>query len=349
MDCSSPWSRATEAYFFWTGGVALVITGALGIIGSCLILLVLGSSDLKKKVFYKLLIALAVFDLLFILSYVSLLSYRVFSCNGQDNMFSKLTYPLLNISLTGSIYMTMAISLERYLGICHPMAGPRRSSFYIFPVLLVSVIFNFPRFLEKTFDHVENTSPLNISMIVTEPFTHPHLSDSSRYKTAYYMWAATIFLSIIPLLSLFYLNGSIIWKIYKSSVRLENFSHNYNKDPKATNILLVTVGAFLACHTPRILYKLLFYFDYNNNFWLNLTPISQLALVFNSAVNFFIYCLIGDNFKLNFYQLVKCQGKNNTSVYKVDHIGLRNTLVHQRGNHLLNLPNPRISGNSQKC
>ena len=116
-----PVAEGKEAEFFWTSGVALVAVAILGFIGSNLILVVLCSSDFKKKVFYKLLMALALFDLFFILSYSTLLGYRAFSCGSPDDVIYKITYPILNMALTGSIYMTMAVSLERYLGICHPL------------------------------------------------------------------------------------------------------------------------------------------------------------------------------------------------------------------------------------
>ena len=125
MEChyGSVWRRGREAEFFWVSGVALVFVGTVGLVGNLLTLLVLWRSDLRKKTFFKLLINLALFDLLFILSYGTILGYRALACNPDsyvNGTIYKITYPLLNIGLTGSIYATIAVSLERFLGISQP-------------------------------------------------------------------------------------------------------------------------------------------------------------------------------------------------------------------------------------
>lgn len=44
----------------------------------------------------------------------------------------------------------VAISLERYLGLCHPMLPPhlRKAWFYIVPVVVMAFALNAPKFLE---------------------------------------------------------------------------------------------------------------------------------------------------------------------------------------------------------
>ena len=44
--------------------------------------------------------------------------------------------------------MTLAISIDRYLGICHPLLNERKAWFYIVPVILISFLIVVPRFLE---------------------------------------------------------------------------------------------------------------------------------------------------------------------------------------------------------
>ena len=53
--------------------------------------------------------------------------------------------------MNATIFMTTAISIERFLGICYPLHLPphnRKSWFYILPVLLLSFVLNVPKFLE---------------------------------------------------------------------------------------------------------------------------------------------------------------------------------------------------------
>ena len=71
--------------------------------------------------------------------------------------------PLAQIGSTGSIYFTMAMTIERYLTVCHPFyhhshSWPTRC--YILPILLFSIFYNVPRFfeLETTFRDPEDNS-----------------------------------------------------------------------------------------------------------------------------------------------------------------------------------------------
>ncbi len=40
-------------------------------------------------------------------------------------MFPYFLYPVTHVALAGTIFTTLAISIERYLGLCHPMLPPQ--------------------------------------------------------------------------------------------------------------------------------------------------------------------------------------------------------------------------------
>ena len=71
---------------FWLSGVALVLVGGVGLVGNVLTLLVLIKSHLRKKPFFKLLITLALYDLLFIVSYGTILGYRALACHPNSRV-----------------------------------------------------------------------------------------------------------------------------------------------------------------------------------------------------------------------------------------------------------------------
>ena len=59
--------------------------------------------------------------------------------------------PVIQISLTGSIYCTMAITLERYLVVCRPFYRISREwspQTFIVPIVLISIVYNLPQFFE---------------------------------------------------------------------------------------------------------------------------------------------------------------------------------------------------------
>merc|ERR1719189_1144906 len=116
-------------------------------------------------------ILLASFDTAYIL--LNILLFVVpgmsqhYNRQGYAFLFAPILMPLTQISLTGSVYCTMAISVERYLTVCHPFYTASKNwsaKRYIIPILLFSVIYNLPRFFElsTTYNEVQpqNTTEL---------------------------------------------------------------------------------------------------------------------------------------------------------------------------------------------
>jgi neuropeptide Y receptor type 1 len=294
----APWKHGREEEFFWESGIILVVVGFLGLAGILLTILVLCKSELRKRLFYKLLLALVCFDLLFIVSYGVCLGYRELACHQHYSLYIYyVTYPLLNIGLPGSICMTVAISAERYIALCFPhLALKKKSRLYIGVVVVFTVAFNIPRFAEKSFVMVNGT--------LTQQ-KHPWV-ESQAYHMIYYLWADILCLSILPLVLLFYFNGAIIRHIYRSSRDVDCLGSCHVKDSRTTKILLSIVCVFMICHTPRIAYRILYYLDEADiDRWFSLVPIYKLALMVNSSVNFLIYCLIGDKFRQDCIRLFR--------------------------------------------
>jgi hypothetical protein len=70
-----------------------------------------------------------------------------------NKLFPIFLYPFSEMALCSSIYMTVAIAVERYIGLCRPLQRlswrPCSAKVYIFPVLAIAVLLNIPKFLES--------------------------------------------------------------------------------------------------------------------------------------------------------------------------------------------------------
>ena len=182
-----------------------------------------------------------------------------------DDVVDFLFYPVREIFLVGSIYMTLAVSVERYLRACHPrIQFSRRSLAFILPVVIISFVFTFPRFLEMKNSFVNHTLNAEWSQF----------RDTKPYQMGYFLFAELIFKTFIPLLALLFLNGSIVTKI-KGGMNPQRTLRR--QQDNATKILLCIVLVFLILHTPAIVYKCMFFFGYRTvNSWYWVIPVSML-------------------------------------------------------------------------
>ena len=156
---------------------------------------------------------LVVYDMVYLLTMV-LESLRKFGfeSNIHTMLFPYLLYPLNAISMMGSIYMTMAVGMERYIAVYYPMeyrivandasSHSRRLIKYVLPITLFAFIFNIPKFLESKL--VYNDQDIYMEVTVTD------LRMSTTYVTWYHNWARFLTLGIIPFTAICFLN----YKIY---------------------------------------------------------------------------------------------------------------------------------------
>ena len=113
-------------------------------------MLILSKKDFKET-FHKLIVCLALVDMIFILCIVVVCIILSWQLAGLHSVLVVLI-PLGRCALLTSSYLTVSISVERYCGICYPLQsrlrGGRRLVLYLLPVLIFCIIFNLPYFLE---------------------------------------------------------------------------------------------------------------------------------------------------------------------------------------------------------
>ena len=311
-DCLEAWWKyGYEIEYFWVSGIVLISVGILGLFGNVANLVVLFQPELRLKTFYKLLIVLAIFDILFILSFGITTGYQSLACQPTNDIVGYFTMYLHKISSIGSTYTTVAISLERYLGICHPHFVLSRNLYiYLIPILVITTFVNAPIVFERKC-FIGNNNTLECPQ-----------HDWAKGET-YKLYANTvsfIFQTIIPIPILILINCLISFVMIRSSVEINGLSRNmaYNNKSTTRILSLVVITTFI-CEGLRITYKSLYLFGCRNEQeseqedcidqrdqmtkWNFIAPIEKLAYMFNSSVNFLIYCLVGKRFRKIFYNV----------------------------------------------
>ena len=103
----------------------------------------------------------------------------------------------------------------------------------------------------------------------------------------------------------------MILKMYFSSKTDTNETINKknNKKRKATTKILFGIFLiFLLSHIPSSIVYILDHFwrkEGSREKWYFLKPIEYLAVIFNTSINFVIYCLVGTEFRNEFYNLFR--------------------------------------------
>ena len=230
--------------------VFALIVAILGILGNSSIAILF----LKKRRlahFYHLMVVLSTYDnlsivlnlLLFIIPNLIKSEENIHQIIETENSLIPIGYPILETALTSSIYFTLAITIERYLIVCHPFyAFNREWPFltYMLPISLFSVLYNIPRYYEfqtlECYDGEVDTSNIcsNETNLWRRSFVNENhncslqknmltfnsLGCSKNYFVIYKIALDSILRWIVPFSLLIVLNGITLKKIHKSLPKL---------------------------------------------------------------------------------------------------------------------------------
>ena len=160
-----------EAFEYWIGGVGVCTFAVPGMVFSFIaIFYLITKTSTRHNTFNSLLITLFSWDIIYLLCETLETLRRQFHLETRIHMIliPKFTYPLLFISLSASIFMTVGVSHERYAAVKKPIlhrqfmqsAKFRRRKLlaYVLTVCILAVVFNLPKFFEVELEWENNTS-----------------------------------------------------------------------------------------------------------------------------------------------------------------------------------------------
>ncbi|TRY62194.1 hypothetical protein TCAL_02110 [Tigriopus californicus] len=294
-------------------GLLVTIIGCAGILGNISCLIVLFKPCMKNNI-NCLLIGLCFVDMSLIISALILFSTPAIQIYLEVDsgsiwihfypLVTPIMYPIAMISQTSSVYLTMIITIERYLVVCWPLRSRSlctygRAKRCVFMVFLFAILYNLTRFFEfshkKTYDEDGNYM---FSLIATD------LRENHMYISLYMNWLYMIVMYAFPFLVMFVLNWKIAREIQKAKQERFRMSNSEKKEQSVAIMLMVVVTIFMICNAPAMASNIAEHLRYDA---LELTQISNFLVVLNSSVNVMVYLTFGMKFRRVFCKVFCCK------------------------------------------
>ncbi len=285
--------------------------------------------DKSKTATPFLLVSLEVADTLFLVTVLILrvlTSIHTFTGWLEDLMrifpyIGTYVWPFALITECATIYLTLLVTVNRYISVCRPYEASDLCSIYharrhVCWVVLFCIVYNLPRFFEyKVIPYVNPAT--GRPGIRSWPST---LGENIYYQIIYSNVLYFLVMFLVPLITLIILNYKLIKALRETKKKRNQLlshhrdNHHSNKsEDDITLILIVVVLVFVICQTPALITQSLFSFLSGHK---RICPqpfffyerISDLMVVANSSMNFIIYCFCSRKFRQILVQLL-CKKK----------------------------------------
>lgn len=214
-------------------------------------------------------------------------------------------FPLSLIAQMGSVYMTMFVSLERYIAVCFPLKARSwctrsHAKYCILAITIFAVLYNVPKFFEITLLEGEDENHGVFYCLRASS-----LRRDSKYINIYIHWMYLIFMNLIPLSGITYFNLEIFRRVRRVNKMRYKLTQREMQDIKLTSMLFCVVVVFLICNFPAVLVNI--YEVFLPHIWIDdrLLKISNFLIALSSSVNFIIYVVLVKKFRLVFIDQMK--------------------------------------------
>ena len=214
----------------------------LGFIGNICLIVLFARRKQHFRHFNGLVITLACFDLMFLVCGLILGGNSIFDLH--ENVLNWI-HPFSQIALSGVIYSTVGITIERYLMTCKSRSLDKYPLGAVISILVAfAIIFNIPRFFEM---EVESHDVL---------VTGQDLRLHPIYIQVYVVWIQFIVNCLVPFSILLILNILVLKKCIKMNQMLElefvsSSESRLEKSVFLAKFSLLVVFMFMICYSVR--------------------------------------------------------------------------------------------------
>lgn len=283
------------------------------------------------------LIALAVADLSFCLSVFPstfLPQDLVFDSLGFLTYYGCYCAAVINIFIMTSTWLTVAMSMERYLAICHPLKSRNfislgRTKATIVLVYLLSVIFNLPVFWRYI---IVTVTPESGNVTIYKVLAR---KTDETFEHAYRgLWSGLG--NLVPLALLLLCNVALTKEIHNSYAlrrrmkfnagRTGHSSSSSSTDQESNHRITVTlvciVLMFFLLVAPSEMLKQIAYLidgDTSHNYtYMMIELVTNLMQTINFSANFILYCIINPSFRKTMWKMLGVRRRRLRSTSTAD-------------------------------
>ncbi|KAI0217980.1 G-protein coupled receptor daf-37 [Lamellibrachia satsuma] len=212
-------------------------------------------------------------------------------------------WPCYLIPYTGTIFLTVLVSLQRYFAVCRPYSSvgsctKAQMRMHVAAIVVFAVVYNIPRFFEYT--KVEYCVGQNQSRYA---FDINAFGSNQIYRILYTNILYVVVMHGGPLLCLGFLNVKLIKALKeRQRKRTEMGKGGYQQD--ITFVLIGVICVFMFCQTPTMVDHLLWTFVDDSqrvcgHWHYYYTAVGDLLGILNSSLNFVVYVLASRRFRQN--------------------------------------------------
>lgn len=302
---------------FAVDGIATFVVCVLGIIGNIIALIILSRPQMKSSI-NCCLQHLAVYDTFFLIMKIlnKVIPYTSHHIEAIND-FYKIIYPysdwfipLIVTARTGAVWVTVGVSIERFIAVCYPLKARsfctyKRSLYFNIFISALVIVYNLPHYFQYTMKATPNGNNTDYAIVLTS------LGQNELFYAVYEIWLDMVLLNIVPFSALVFLNFSIYQEMkralkerQKMTQQLgQQMAQQLEQDIHLARMLFCVVAIFFVCYFPSFCFSITESTKEGERFQGKLPSILNLTEGINSAVNCIVYYALASNFRKAFLQL----------------------------------------------
>ena len=321
-------------------GYLLFIFCLFGFLGNILAFITFSTKSVRQSTTSVYLRALAIADILVLITALfRYKTYKIFLTDEQD-LNSVLHFdayievyvePFHWMSLGSSSFITIILSLERYLAVKFPLVTKRSCSV---PVVLACISMTVVIVVVVTCPNLASYEVLHEEFLgITAYYASiTKFGSETLFPCTFHNYIVPILWYIIPAVLLTILNILLSVHVQKSTRIRVGVPGLTNLNRNLTVLIILIVSVYMLCNFPKCIfmfYKLVNQLSNDqacveftsrinspdSKAFLIIQVVTELLNVLNSCMNFVVYCLVGSRFRKELKTLLTCKSCKRTRVW----------------------------------